>query len=80
MTMRRMRWRCCILLCDGYVIMDEIDQANERAEIENDRQIAAIRAAAAEIPEERPGECESCGLESKRLVNDLCAPCRDMRF
>ena len=30
---------------------DEIDQANERAEIENDIQIAAIRAAAAEIPE-----------------------------
>ena len=40
-------------LCD----MDEIDQANERAEIENDRQIAAIRAAAAEIPEGYPGEC-----------------------
>lgn len=59
---------------------DEIDQANDRAEIENDRQIAAIRAAAAEIPEGYPGECESCGLESKRLVNDLCAPCRDMRF
>ena len=60
--------------------MDEIDQANERAEFETDRHIAAIRAAAAEIPDGRPGECESCGLESKRLVNDLCAPCRDMIF
>ena len=60
--------------------MDEIDQANERAEIENDIQIAAIRAAAAEIPEGRPGECESCGLESKRLVNDMCAVCMDIYY
>lgn len=60
--------------------MDEIDQANERAEIEQQRQIDAIRSAAAEIPEGYPGECESCGLESKRLVNDMCAPCRDMIF
>ena len=59
---------------------DEIDQTNDRVEIENDRKIAAIRAAAADIPDGRPGECESCGLESKRLVNDLCAPCRDMIF
>ena len=59
---------------------DEIDQTNDRVEIENDRKIAAIRAAAADIPDGRPGECESCGLESKRLVNDLCAPCRDMTF
>ena len=59
---------------------DEIDQANERAEIENDIQIAAIRAAAAEIPEGRPGECESCGLESKRLVNDMCAVCMDIYY
>lgn len=60
--------------------MDEIDQANDRVEIENDRQVAAIRAAAADIPAGYPGFCDSCGLESKRLVNDLCAPCRDMRF
>ena len=60
--------------------MDEIDQANERAEIETDRQVAAIRAAAADIPAGTPGECESCGLESKRLVNDMCAVCRDMYY
>lgn len=59
---------------------DEIDHANERSEIETDRQIAAIRAEAAEIPDGYPGECESCGLESKRLVNDMCAVCMDMRF
>jgi len=59
---------------------DEIDQANERTDIETYRNAAAIRAAAAEIPEGYPGFCDSCGLESKRLVNDMCAPCRDMRF
>lgn len=55
---------------------DEIDQANERAEIETDRNIATIRAAAADIPEGYEGTCDECGLESKRLVNDRCAPCR----
>jgi len=59
---------------------DEIDQTNDRVEIENDRQIAAIRAAAADIPLGEPGECIECGLESKRLVNDRCAPCRDRTY
>ena len=59
---------------------DEADMANDRIEKIEERNIAAIRAAAAEIPEGYPGECVSCGLESKRLVDDLCAPCRDMRF
>lgn len=60
--------------------MDEIDIANDHAQKMEERNIAAIRAAAADIPAGTPGECESCGLESKRLVNDMCAPCRDMRF
>ena len=59
---------------------DEIDIANDYAQKMEERNVAAIRKAAAEIPEGYPGECESCGLESKRLVNDMCAPCRDMRF
>lgn len=59
---------------------DEIDIANDRLEIEKDRHIASIRAAAAKIPEGYPGECFSCGLESKRLVNDMCAPCRDKTY
>ena len=57
--------------------MDEIDQANERAEIENDRQIAAIRAAAADIPEGFAGICERCEEESGRLVFGHCARCRE---
>lgn len=60
--------------------MDEIDIANDHAQKMEELNIAAIRAAAAEMPEGYAGECESCGLESKRLVDDMCAPCRDMRF
>jgi len=59
---------------------DEIDIANDYAQKLEERNVAAIRAAAADIPAGVPGECESCGLESKRLVNDMCAPCRDMTF
>lgn len=59
---------------------DEIDVANDYAQKMEERSVAAIRAAAAEIPVGYSGECASCGLESKRLVNDMCAPCRDMRF
>lgn len=60
--------------------MDEIDIANDYAQKMEERNVAAIRSAAAAMPEGYPGECESCGLESKRLVNDRCAPCRDMTY
>ena len=60
--------------------MDEIDIANDYAQKMEERNIAAIRAAAAEIPAGYEGECDSCGIESKRLVNDMCAPCRDMTY
>lgn len=56
---------------------DEIDIANDCAQKMEERNVSAIRAVAADIPDGYLGECESCGLESKRLVNDLCAPCRD---
>lgn len=59
---------------------DEIDIANDYARKMEESNVAAIRAEAAKIPEGYAGECVSCGLDSKRLVNDMCAPCRDMRF
>lgn len=59
---------------------DITDDAGEYIEKMEERNIAAIRKAAAQIPVGVAGICESCGLESKRLVNDMCAPCRDMRF
>jgi hypothetical protein len=58
---------------------DEIDQANERAEADTDRAIAAARNGAAQIPAGEPGDCDFCGEWSGRLVGGACAPCRDGR-
>ncbi|WP_200861585.1 conjugal transfer protein TraR [Methylohalobius crimeensis] len=44
---------------------------------ERDASVQAARKAAAEIPPGEPGECETCGEWSGRLVNAMCAPCRD---
>lgn len=59
---------------------DEIDIANDYAQRMEERNVAAIRKAAADIPLGEPGECIECGLESKRLGNDRCAPCRDRTY
>jgi RNA polymerase-binding transcription factor DksA len=56
---------------------DIIDIANEYAAIEAESSLAAVRRAVAAIPEGEPGECEDCGEESPRLVERLCARCRD---
>lgn len=59
---------------------DIIDDANDYISRLEEQNILAIRSAAADIPAGEPGECESCGLDSNRLVNNMCAPCRDMNF
>lgn len=56
---------------------DEIDTTNDRVMQETERLLRATREAASRIPEGAPGECYGCGEHSPRLVNDLCAPCRD---
>ena len=56
---------------------DIIDVANEYAAIETESSLAAVRRAAAAIPEGEPGECADCGEESQRLVERLCARCRE---
>lgn len=56
---------------------DEIDIANERAEADTERAIAAARSAAGQIEPGQPGDCDFCGEWSGRLVNGACAPCRD---
>jgi len=53
---------------------DEIDIANERAQVALD---AAIKAQSKDIPPGVAGECERCGEHSLRLINQTCAPCRD---
>lgn len=57
--------------------MDEVDRQLERDSILDEANLKAIQQRAAAIPVGQPGECEYCGLESKRLVGGACAPCRD---
>lgn len=59
---------------------DEIDIANDYAQKMEERNVAAIRKAAAYIPVGVAGVCVDCDTYSMRLVSDLCAPCRDRRY
>lgn len=56
---------------------DEIDFANDLAQSMTDAVVRAQREKAAAIPAGKPGECDMCGEWSGRLVNGVCAPCRD---
>jgi len=53
---------------------DDVDVSNERIEQETQRRIKQVGA---EIPPGNPGDCEFCGEWSGRLINGVCAPCRD---
>lgn len=52
---------------------DVIDQGCEREQQDRDLALNAARAAAAEIPAGRPGDCDLCGEHSMRLVEGACA-------
>ena len=56
---------------------DEVDMTDERTTAEKADTIARISRAAASIPAGEPGECDLCGEWSGRLVEGVCAPCRD---
>lgn len=56
---------------------DQIDIANDRVLSDTSKAIAAAARAAAQIPVGEPGECDLCGEGSGRLVDGVCAPCRD---
>lgn len=53
---------------------DEIDRAQQREQEDRDR---AIAKAAHDIPTGTPGDCDTCGEHSMRLILGVCAPCRD---
>lgn len=54
--------------------MDDADRAQEKI----DRDIAdAIARNSADIMPGKPGDCDDCGHWSGRLIEGLCAPCRD---
>lgn len=56
---------------------DEVDLTAERMEAEQSANLAEICRKAQAIPKGKPGDCELCGEWSGRLVNGVCAPCRD---
>ena len=55
---------------------DEIDDATEYSQKVLDNQIKEIRKRAI-LEKGAPGDCELCGEWSGRLINEVCAPCRD---
>jgi len=56
---------------------DEVDLTNERIQAEQSANLAAICRKAAEMPKGKPGDCELCGEWWGRLVEGVCARCRD---
>lgn len=56
---------------------DEIDSANDLAELFANSSIQAARKAALNIPPGKPGDCAYCGEYFVRTVNGLCGRCRD---
>lgn len=56
---------------------DEIDIAQQREQEDTARALAAARMTCAAIPTGEPGDCDLCGEHSMRLVEGVCAPCRD---
>jgi hypothetical protein len=57
---------------------DDADRASYYVESVIDDHVKEAMRRAAEIPVGKAGECQSCGEESLRLVDDTCAKCRDL--
>ena len=56
---------------------DEVDQTADRIENEVSFTVGELCRKAAAIPAGHPGECDFCGEDMPRLINGVCAPCRD---
>ena len=56
---------------------DKADIASDIIEAQREAALAEARRKAAQIPKGRPGDCDLCGEWSGRLVDGVCAPCRD---
>lgn len=55
---------------------DDCDYAKEVEEASLARNLAQVLKHS-KLKPGYPGECELCGEESKRLINQTCARCRD---
>lgn len=60
-------------------MVDEVDKTVEDMEVAEAAKLRSIQAAAKAIPAGQPGHCEFCGEYFSRLVNGVCARCRDKR-
>lgn len=58
-------------------MVDEVDRQLERDAILEEIGVKQICEEAAKIPVGSPGTCKLCSEWSGRLVNKICAPCRD---
>ena len=58
--------------------MDDADLSQAKTEVLEAADIAEVRRRAAAIPKGEPGDCDLCGEWFGRLVNGVCARCRDL--
>ena len=61
-----------------YITMDEADIANDYADQMIALKLLEAQRRAIILPGD-PGECDLCGEPSLRLINMICARCRDKR-
>jgi hypothetical protein len=54
--------------------MDEVDAANDQAQQRLD---ILIKRARKPLQKGNPADCDLCGEWSGRLIEAVCAPCRD---
>lgn len=57
--------------------MDDADISSHKMDILDSAAVDEIRRKVASIPLGHQGECNLCGEFSPRLVNGVCARCRD---
>lgn len=55
----------------------QLEQAEAFADTLLEEGLKRNAAQVAQIPEGNPGECDTCGEWTSRLVLGVCAPCRD---
>lgn len=57
---------------------DDADRASVDSERLEQANIDEVRRRAAAMPVGKQGDCDLCGEWSGRLVEGVCAPCRDL--
>lgn len=57
--------------------MDDADRAQVDEDMQEDAKARRRASTTYEIPKGEPGDCDMCGEWSARLIDGVCAPCRD---